>query len=467
MSSSCTCRLCTVRRAFLVLLLACLSLWCRTALAQEDLPLPDEDRVKEILARLKPVGELIKRRLDDEERQRSSLDRKVSMFVVTNAPLYHVVDGLRALGVPLCVETIPAEQDWYIDGDGVPAFAADKLISMAVEEATVRSILDRICAADPRYQWRDETEHGLVVLEPKEHSRLGFFVGAVKDSGNPVEVLRRVDQISGTALAPLVSKGDNNLPDIALDAPRCSARNLLNLMASQRPGLTWGFAGRVLFSYLPHTSANAVRIEFPEVRKGRPTNGSWRYSIVERRVEGIPTMTVEKRKLTVPIEFASAPQQLAEAAAAAVQRDVRAEEQNVVASRLAGSWKVDGTLTERLTGKAGALDSTLEFVSDPEVKKKVPARFTDAAKQEGVVLDIRMAGYMVARSAKFPFILATYQGNPHVFYFREQGGDPFGDSESFNVMLASAKDRKNDLLFIGGDFNNQPFVAYARTDAEK
>jgi hypothetical protein len=45
---------------------------------------------------------------------------------------------------------------------------------------------------------------------------------------------------------------------------------------------------------------------------------------------------------------------------------------------------------------------------------------------------------------------------------RPVGGDPLGDAESFNVMLAVARDGTNDLLFIGGDFNNQPFAAYRR-----
>lgn len=107
------------------------------------------------------------------------------------------------------------------------------------------------------------------------------------------------------------------------------------------------------------------------------------------------------------------------------------------------------------------------FVADSDVKAKVPAKFLDAAKREGITIDIRLAGYMEMGGTKHPFILATFHGNPHIFYFRERGGDPFGDSESFNVMLAPAKDRKNDLLFIGGDFNNQPFRAYARADSEK
>ncbi|MEM9005896.1 MAG: hypothetical protein AAGE59_20530 [Cyanobacteria bacterium P01_F01_bin.86] len=33
------------------------------------------------------------------------------------------------------------------------------------------------------------------------------------------------------------------------------------------------------------------------------------------------------------------------------------------------------------------------------------------------------------------------------------------------VMMAAAEDASNDLLFVGGDFNNQPFTAYDRVPA--
>ena len=45
-------------------------------------------------------------------------------------------------------------------------------------------------------------------------------------------------------------------------------------------------------------------------------------------------------------------------------------------------------------------------------------------------------------------------------YFREANGDPRGDAESFNLILAPGKETQNDLLFIGGDFDNQPFAEY-------
>jgi hypothetical protein len=33
-------------------------------------------------------------------------------------------------------------------------------------------------------------------------------------------------------------------------------------------------------------------------------------------------------------------------------------------------------------------------------------------------------------------------------------------------VLAPARETENDLLFIGGDFNNHPFSAYARAKVE-
>jgi hypothetical protein len=73
-----------------------------------------------------------------------------------------------------------------------------------------------------------------------------------------------------------------------------------------------------------------------------------------------------------------------------------------------------------------------------------------------------MAGTLTLRGAEHPFILIEQAGGPYVVYFREAGGDPMGDAESFHLSLVPAKDTQNDALFIGGDFNNQPFAAYRR-----
>jgi hypothetical protein len=65
----------------------------------------------------------------------------------------------------------------------------------------------------------------------------------------------------------------------------------------------------------------------------------------------------------------------------------------------------------------------------------------------------------------YPFILLNLSGNMTVLWFRERGGDPMGDGESFFVQLAPASEPEQDILLIGGDFNNQPFSALSRVGA--
>ena len=139
----------------------------------------------------------------------------------------------------------------------------------------------------------------------------------------------------------------------------------------------------------------------------------------------------------------------------AAELQVRSDKENVVASRLVGNWEPDAELTKRLGGNA---PGTVAFKSDLNVATKVPDKYEKFLKDKQIFL----AGTMTLRGKDQPFVLIEMKGNPYVVWFREQGGDPFGDAESFNVMMAAAKETANDLLFIGGDFNNQPFAAYKR-----
>jgi len=142
---------------------------------------------------------------------------------------------------------------------------------------------------------------------------------------------------------------------------------------------------------------------------------------------------------------------------------VKADKENVVASRLAGEWQPHVELTKRLTGRAKVPPGGLSFRSDPAIAGKIPAKYDKFLGKK----HIYMAGMLKRRGKEHPFVLIEHRGNPHVVYFRERGGDPLGDAESFNVMLAVSKEKGNDLLFIGGDFNNQPFSAFERSRASK
>ena len=420
-------------------------------------------------SRLEKVAGEVKARLASEAATRNRLDRQINRFQVKNGPMYYVVRSLRQLGINVCHEAVDADVEWYLDSEDVAAFAADGVFTIDFQGGSVRQLMDRICEVDPRYKWTHYTKGGLIVLAPKDRSRLDVLVGPAKDEGNPVEILLRLDRAQNAPpLAPSVIRGHNNLPNVVLDSPRCSATELLNQIVAQHPGMTWGFGGRASFNYVRNTTADAVRIEFPSLTKGKPVSSEWTYDVAERLIDGVSTVVVEKRRTAKPVTTTPAQVPVGgEAPPAVRQDDGRAQEPNVVASRLAGSWTIETKLNERLTGKPAGARTTLVVTVDQAVEKKVPARFMKALKDGAHETQIYLAGHIEIDGAKHPFILTAIHGNPHLIYFRERGGDPFGDSESFNLALAPSHNRDNDLLFVGGDFNNQPFRAYSRVAIEK
>jgi len=148
---------------------------------------------------------------------------------------------------------------------------------------------------------------------------------------------------------------------------------------------------------------------------------------------------------------------------------VAPDPENVVASRLAGTWMTDVPLSERLgtPGIAAGWTERLVFTSEPACAETVPEKYHEFLKQGPVYLAGRLTRHRMHPAARtmptfHTFLLTSLHGNPHVVYFRARDGDPMGDAESFNVMLARGDKPENDILFIGGDFNNQPFTAYRR-----
>lgn len=144
---------------------------------------------------------------------------------------------------------------------------------------------------------------------------------------------------------------------------------------------------------------------------------------------------------------------------------VEPDKENVVASRLEGAWRPHVELTKRLTGRsdprgAEGISAGISFKSDPSVAENLPDKYVTALAERHA--RIYMAGKMSLEGKDLPFFLISMSGNPHVLFFLQRDGDPFGNGESFNVMLAPAKEKDNDLLFTGGDFNNEPFRAYER-----
>ncbi len=131
---------------------------------------------------------------------------------------------------------------------------------------------------------------------------------------------------------------------------------------------------------------------------------------------------------------------------------------NVVANLMEGTWVPD---TEAMGDEEPWLEE-LSFERDPDA---IPTTVISSLSQR--MGDERIEVYAIGtmtivqggETQTFPFMLTALHGNPHVVFFQERGGDPFGDTESFTLMAWRTDDDElagpNDRLFLGGDFNNQ------------
>lgn len=127
-------------------------------------------------------------------------------------------------------------------------------------------------------------------------------------------------------------------------------------------------------------------------------------------------------------------------------------EQNVISSAIDGVWKSD------------KLEMKLVFKKDTTVLGLLP-QYQHKYFSDYVVFH---AGYLtMQREGKekiYPFILIVKNGNPNIQYFRERRGVPYGDAENFNLFVAKGKTRNEDRLFIGGDYNYEPFYEFVRIE---
>jgi hypothetical protein len=160
------------------------------------------------------------------------------------------------------------------------------------------------------------------------------------------------------------------------------------------------------------------------------------------------------------------------AALAQVKLQIKPDRQNVVAGRIVGEWEPDPTITTRLGGNApaGASNSVdprvggrVSIKSDPTIVDSIPAETAAEILKQGA--QVFMSGTVTFGGTNHPFLLVSHAGNMMVLYFRPRRGDRYGDGESFICTLAPAKEPLDDLLFIGGDFNNAPFSAFKRVPA--
>lgn len=130
------------------------------------------------------------------------------------------------------------------------------------------------------------------------------------------------------------------------------------------------------------------------------------------------------------------------------------DDQNVVASAIEGTWKPDSKMDNEIKEVAFALDTSILNI--------LPKKYYRYLKAKPIYFAGRLTLKRGAKNYKFPCVLITLHGNPHIVFFRDRNGETLGDTESFNLFIARKKNREDDILFIGGDFNGEPFVSYKR-----
>ena len=165
------------------------------------------------------------------------------------------------------------------------------------------------------------------------------------------------------------------------------------------------------------------------------------------------------RPLTWLVPFSLAAVALA---APAIVRElrVRPDKNQVVASRRAGAWVPDPALGERLGKKAHM--ERLEFTPDESVLATIPAELTEKIAEERIYQAGILRYVEKGEEHRGPYLFLVHGGNATVVLFLSRGGQGLDDGESMLVTVVPARDTTADLLFAGGDFNNEPFTAYRR-----
>ena len=136
--------------------------------------------------------------------------------------------------------------------------------------------------------------------------------------------------------------------------------------------------------------------------------------------------------------------------------------ENVVGTQLAGDWQINGDLTAQLWPDFTSMEVTaVSFTDNPSIVDMLPEE--DCGSWMNDFGPLFMAGEitftMEEDSVTYPYVLSSIHGNPNILVWVA-----LGLVESFNLMLARAKDKNKDILFIEVDGYNEPFTAWTRLE---
>jgi hypothetical protein len=148
------------------------------------------------------------------------------------------------------------------------------------------------------------------------------------------------------------------------------------------------------------------------------------------------------------------------AAPFAPQARVQPSKNHVIAPRLAGVWEADPALREQLG--ASARTERVEFVPDERVLATIPAALLEPLANERIFQAGTLTMLESGKTVSYPYLLVAHEGNPLVVLARSSAGGALDDLESSLLSVVPGKSAAQDLLFLGGDFANEPFRPFHR-----
>jgi hypothetical protein len=134
--------------------------------------------------------------------------------------------------------------------------------------------------------------------------------------------------------------------------------------------------------------------------------------------------------------------------------------ENVASHRLAGSWKLVSDLTERLTPTSAGAPERVSLTSDPSVLGTLPPEVTSAIGASQVF----QAGTLQFANSTFSFLVTERAGNLSLLCFHPRTQSSSSRPITILFTIVPAKESRNDLLFLGGETDAQPFYAYERAE---
>ena len=176
------------------------------------------------------------------------LARQIGPLSASEQTMAAWVLELREQGVQVCFEQV--RRDWQTPD---PPFAISR------GEASVREVLDELCAKDERYYW--EWMKGSEVVNVLVRGRSEARLGNVAFRNRPLEKCQaEIEPYLATPYGPNQSRNEMLVWPIDMSAREITVRDYLNLLVTQYKGMTWtvNYMGQVAFD-APEATREAMR----------------------------------------------------------------------------------------------------------------------------------------------------------------------------------------------------------------